>query len=85
MSYPLVAFDLKRKKIAWKTTVWAAAYAAGSGLASHFVELLVAGNEAIVFGSDSGSLYLESFNVKDGMPTCRFNSSLWGSRRSGDR
>lgn len=85
MSYPLVAFDLKRGKIAWKATVWAGAYTAGSGLASHFIELVIAGDEAIVFGSDSGCLYLESFKVKDGAASCRFNSSLWGSRQSSER
>jgi hypothetical protein len=76
-SYKLMRYDGNKDRIVWCAEVWSSDLAASSGRNHHYVDLVIAEREVVVFGSDAYSAYIESFSLDSGTPRIRFNTRRW--------
>jgi len=82
-AFKVARFEDKGNKPVWLEKVWAAGRTAGSGPASHRVELVTTENTLMVFGKESHGMYLEAFDKKTGKNLYRFCTCYWFNNSEG--
>jgi len=67
----------KSGRVRWRADVWATRSDFSSGMGSHDVSLVLAGDRIAVFGAEDDGAYAEEFRVSDGHPIFRFCTAYW--------
>ena len=73
-SYKLVCFDRGKAAIRWKSGVWGYNEFFTNGDSSHWVAMIEANGELVVFGISADNAYIQCFRQADGEPTLRFGT-----------
>lgn len=79
-SYELRCYKLNDSKhqLLWAQKIWAGNRRLATGNHNHAASVSLSGSDVVVFGIDSHSIYIETFDVEKGSPKVRFNSDYWG-------
>jgi hypothetical protein len=75
--FVLICIDRATGKLVWRTSVWATGRTMLFGIDFHRVSLRVNKKHIIVYGRESGGMYIEKFDIQTGDNVLRFSTCYW--------